>query len=126
MTQSLEDYLETIYLLTLSKKVARVKDISELLEVKKPSVINAIKELTGRNYISHEKYGYIELTEQGILEASKILEKHNLIKKFLVEVLKVDEKTAEKDACSMEHFLSKETLSKIEIYTKNGGSHEPQ
>jgi DtxR family transcriptional regulator, Mn-dependent transcriptional regulator len=116
MTQSLEDYLETIYLLTEEKKVARVKDISEKLNVKKPSVITALKDLERRNFILHEKYGYIELTFDGLNEAKIIFKKHTMLKNFLTNVIGVSEIIAETDACSIEHCLSEETLSKIEIF----------
>lgn len=119
MTQSLEDYLETIYLIGLDKKVVRVKDISEKLAVKKPSVIKALRELSTREYIEHERYGYIELTQTGLKEAKIILEKHRMLKSFLINYLGVPETIAEKDACCMEHILSPETLSGIEHAMKN-------
>lgn len=113
MTQSQEDYLEAIYLISLDSSVARVKDISERLNVKKPSVINALKELSKREFINQEKYGYIRLTETGLAEAKKIFKKHTLIKDYLIKVLNVSDETAEKDACMIEHCLSDETLSKM-------------
>lgn len=120
MTQSLEDYLETIYLIIQTNKVARVKEISERMNVKKPSAINAIKELGKRGLLHHEKYGYIELTDEGIKAAEIIFEKHKMIKKFLIDVLGVSEEVAENDACQMEHILTKETLDSIEKFmTKN-------
>jgi DtxR family Mn-dependent transcriptional regulator len=119
MTQSLEDYLEAIYILINQKKVARVKEVSEMLSVKKPSVITALKELKARNFIQHEKYGYIELTEEGRKEAGRILDKHQLLKKFLIEVIGVNESQAETEACSIEHYLSTETAEKIRKFTES-------
>jgi DtxR family transcriptional regulator, Mn-dependent transcriptional regulator len=118
MTQSLEDYLEAIYLVTLDRKVARVKDISDRLSVKKPSVINAIRELKSLDYLSQERYGYIEMTGKGLKQAGLIFKKHSMLKEFLMEVIGVSEKTAENDACGMEHILSGETLLKIERFTR--------
>ena len=118
MTQSLEDYLETILLLTEEKSVARVKDISEKMNVKKPSVVTALKELENRNYIFHEKYGYIELTTEGKSEAVMIFNKHKLLKRFLKDTLGVSEENSEKDACIIEHFLSDETLDRIDLFMK--------
>lgn len=118
MTQSQEDYLETIYLITVNNSVARVKEISEKLNVKKPSVITAVKELSKREFITQEKYGYITLTEKGKEEAKKIFGKHTLIKNFLMSVLLISETNAEKDACLMEHYLSEETITKIDNFLK--------
>jgi DtxR family Mn-dependent transcriptional regulator len=119
VTQSLEDYLEAIYLIIQKKKVARVKDISEQLSVKKPSVINAVKELEARNMVVHEKYGYIELTPQGEEAAEKIYERHQTIHAFLRDFLKVTDEVAEDDACKIEHHLSPETFDKLKLYMKN-------
>ncbi|OHD06469.1 MAG: hypothetical protein A2086_01800 [Spirochaetes bacterium GWD1_27_9] len=119
MTKSLEDYLEAIFILTEEKRVARVKDLSQKLNVKKPSVINALKELENRHFVSHEKYGYIELTDEGKNEAQTILNKHIMLKRFLKDIIGVSEEVAENDACSIEHYLNIETLQKIEIFMDN-------
>jgi DtxR family Mn-dependent transcriptional regulator len=113
LTKSLEDYLEAIKILTLDKKVTRVKEISEFLDVKSSSVVSALNILKNKGYIKQEKYGYIELTEIGDKEATKILNKHRIVMKFLVNVLKVSENTAKNDACKIEHIISEETLKKM-------------
>lgn len=118
MTKSLEDYLETIYLVLNDKKVARVKDISNRLSVSQPSVVQAIKELKEKNYLLQEPYGYIELTADGIKKAREVLMKHLILKKFFIKVLGVSEKTAEEDACKVEHFLSDETIIKVKDFLK--------
>ncbi|MCM8818884.1 MAG: metal-dependent transcriptional regulator [Candidatus Omnitrophica bacterium] len=113
LTESLEDYLEAIKILTLDKKITRVKEISELLNVKSSSVVNALNILRKNGYIKQEKYGYIELTSLGNKEATKILRKHKVLTKFLVRILKVSEKVAENDACKIEHVISEEIFKKI-------------
>lgn len=120
MTQSLEDYLETIFVLNKGRAVVRVKEISEKMDVKKPSVINAMRELKKQDLVRQEHYGFIELTASGRSRAQAILKKHEVLKDFLVRVLGVSEKNADEDACSMEHILSGETLGKIENMVRQG------
>ena len=117
MTNSLEDYLETIYLLVQANGHARVRDVALALHVKMPSVIKAVLELKKHGFVSQEPYGAVDLTEDGIRAASQILGRHTLLKEFLL-LLKVTEETAEKDACSMEHYLSPETLARITEFIK--------
>jgi len=119
MTKSLEDYLEVIYQLSLTNQFIRVSYVAKKLNVSNSSVNNAIKELTQRNLITHQKYGMIELTESGLVEAKKITGKHTLLKSFFVNVLKVSESNAESDACAMEHFISEESLKQMIQYMKN-------
>ena len=59
----------------------------------------------------------MELTEEGERVASMILNRHILLKGFLIK-LGVSEAIADKDACCMEHILSAETLGKIEDFMK--------
>ncbi len=113
LSQSLEDYLEAIYIVSLDKKIARVKDLVNRLGVKSSSVIGALKKLGAKGYIEHEHYGHIELTEEGSKRAERLYDRHTTLTKFFHEILHVDEKTAEKDACQIEHDLSEESYSKI-------------
>ena len=117
MTNSLEDYLETIYLLVQENGQARVRDVALALHVKMPSVIKAVLELKKHGYVTQEPYGAVNLTEDGTRMASEILGRHTLLKDFLM-VLKVSDKIADKDACAMEHFLSPETLTRITEFVK--------
>ncbi len=118
MTQSLEDYLETISHLVAHQKVTRVKDIAESMKVSRPSVHIALHELADRGLVIHERYGYIELTREGEATAAEIIRKHTMYKQFLIEILGVPKEIAEKDACSMEHFLSPETEKRIKNYVR--------
>jgi DtxR family Mn-dependent transcriptional regulator len=113
LSKSLEDYLEAIYMVSQNKKTVRVKDLIKMLNVKTASVIGALKKLEQRGLVEHEHYGYIELTPAGEKKAIRIYEKHTVLIRFLSQFLKVNEKTAEKDACLMEHCISDETFGKI-------------
>ncbi len=118
MTQSLEDYLETIYtLLQNDAKGACVRDVAKHLNVKMPSVVKAASELKKLGLITQEPYATIELTAKGLRVAKMVAGRHNLLRNFLVK-LGVSSKTADKDACLMEHILSAETLDKIRSYTE--------
>jgi len=113
LSHCLEDYLEGIYIINIGKKVVRVKELAEFLKVKTPSVVDAVSKLEKRGLVNHEKYGYLSLSREGISVAKSIYNKHEYIYKFLNEVLGVDEDNSEKDACGIEHHISKATLNKI-------------
>lgn len=117
LSQSLEDYLEMVHMLRLANGIARVKDIAAALTVKMPSVAKAVLELKKLGLVTQEPYSGVELTEEGQRVAAMILNRHILLKGFLIR-LGVSEAIADKDACSMEHILSAETLSKIEEFMK--------
>ncbi|MBQ3834784.1 MAG: metal-dependent transcriptional regulator [Elusimicrobia bacterium] len=113
LTESLENYLETIAMLKRENKIARVKDISKELDVKNSSVNIALNVLADKGLVIHEKYGYVDLTEEGQKIADDIQHKEDVLVKFFTEILGVDQEIALKDACRMEHTISDETLAKL-------------
>lgn len=119
MTQSLEDYIEVVYVLIRDKHTARVRDIAKSLKVKMPSVVKAIAELKRLELVAQEPYGDVELTPKGRRIATVILNRHNQIRDFLLKI-GVSSRIANKDACRMEHILSAETMDKIRDYLKKG------
>ena len=117
MTQSLEDYIETIYVIIGEGKPAQVRDVARLLDVKMPSVVKAIHELKKLGLVTQEPYAPINLTAKGARLAKQVFARHELLRNFLVK-LGVGRKAADRDACLMEHILSAETIDKIRDYTE--------
>ena len=120
MQESGEMYLETI--LVLSKKGAPVRslDVARQLNVSKPSVSRAMGILKNGNYIVIDEQGYITLTAEGSKIAKKIYERHIVISELLME-LGVDMKTAEEDACRIEHVISDKTFKALKKHRKEYG-----
>jgi DtxR family Mn-dependent transcriptional regulator len=118
LTPSLENYLETIWVLSLKQRVVRTKDIAKSVSVNVASVVGAIRTLSGKGLVVHEKYGYTELTQRGVAIAKEIYEKHRILSRFFYEILGVRSETAAKDACQIEHYISKETMDRLIKFIK--------
>ncbi|MCT4563673.1 MAG: metal-dependent transcriptional regulator [Maledivibacter sp.] len=114
--ESIEMYLETIYLLEKHHGHAHGVDIAEALGVSKASVSKAMKQLKDQNLVEKEIYGSITLTEKGRKISEKIYYKHKLIADFLEHSLGLTTTEASKNACKMEHFVSDSMLRAIEDY----------
>ena len=110
--ESVQDYLETILVLSKRLPVVRSIDIANELEYSKPSVSVAMKNLKGKGYITVSNEGYINLTEEGKKLASDTYERHTLISQWLVD-LGVSPETASADACRIEHDLSQESFDAL-------------
>ena len=110
--ESAENYLETIFVLQKRNGYVRSIDIATELNFSKPSISNAMKQLSSKGYIQMDESRLITLTEKGRQVAEQIYERHQLISEFL-EMLGVDSQTAAEDACKIEHVLSKETFEKF-------------
>lgn len=117
LTESIEDYIETIYLEGKKNgKGVRITDIALKLNVSKASANDAVRKLKGLGHVDHERYGQIFLTESGEDLAEKVYEKHRLITEFLIKALDVSLENAEKDACGIEHIICEETFEKMKAY----------
>ena len=116
INESSENYLESILILEQRNPSVRMSDIAAMLHVSKPSVNKAMGVLKDAGYIHQEVYGTIHLTEAGRQYAEKVYSRHVLFKRFLTEVLEIDEATAEEDSCHMEHCVSDETIDKLRIF----------
>ena len=122
-SESLENYLETIYM--FGGNDVKSIDLANHLKVSRASVNNAINSLIEKKLVTKALYGNITLTEEGVEVSKKILDKHELLKAFLIEVLEVNPKQAEDEACGIEHVISDYTANQIKKLMKQikNGSH---
>ena len=106
--ESLEDYLETILILSRRLSAVRSVDVATELNYSKPSVSVAVKNLKNREYVTVSEDGFLHLTEEGRKIAESVYERHTLLTDWLVH-LGVDPKVAASDACKMEHDITPES-----------------
>lgn len=118
LTPVWENYLKVILELYENRGVARVTDIAEIFGVTKATVSKTVKKLIFIGLVQKEKYGPIWLTDSGKAWAVTIRNRNIIIKDFLIEVLGIDSKVSEKDACMMEHVISSQALERIEAIIK--------
>ena len=114
-----EDYLETI--LVLQKKLGMVRsvDVARHMEVSKPSVCHAVATLRNGGFLTMDKDHFLHLTDVGREVAEKIYERHCFFTEQLITA-GVDPKTAEADACRIEHTISQDSFEKIRDAHKQG------
>jgi len=111
-TDTEQDYLKAILNITETKGFARTKDVAKALGVRPATTVEMLKKLEEKGLIKREHYGPTVLTEKGTRIAAITLKKHKLLLDFFKMIL-VPEEEAEKDACDMEHHLSKVTNEQL-------------
>lgn len=116
-----EDYLEAVLIVERQKGAVRSFDIAEWLGVSTPSVSRAVSLLKKGGFLC-VKDNFLCLTDIGRGVAEKIYERHCYFKQRLIDV-GVDEETAEREACLLEHGLSDDSFSKIK--TAAGSKQAP-
>ncbi len=113
--ESAEMYLETIYVLSQKTGTVRSIDIAEHMGYSKPSVSRAVSLLKNGGYLTADADGYLSLTENGHQAAKNIFERHTVLSEFLA-FIGVDDETAAKDACKIEHVVSEQTIAAIKNF----------
>lgn len=83
LTPALEDYLEMTYRLCLEGHYTRINKLSERLNVRPPSASKMISRLMKLGYLEYDSLDSIMLTEEGRKAGAYLLERHNIIERFL-------------------------------------------
>jgi DtxR family Mn-dependent transcriptional regulator len=118
LSGNMEDYLEAILCIGQEQAAVRVRDIAKRMDITMPSVSGALKNLEKQGFVRHPRYDWIDLTHEGRRIATEVFNRHKAIRGFLTEVLEIDPKTAERDACGMEHSISGVTLDRLVRFMK--------
>lgn len=107
-----EDYLEAILILQQQQGLVRSVDVARFMGFSKASISHAVGLLRNGGFLTVDKEGYLLLTDIGRETAKKIYERHCFFRDRLIQV-GVDSKTAESDACKIEHVISEESFQKL-------------
>ena len=120
-----EDYLEAILVLHKKMVMVRSVDVARYMEVSKPSVCHAVAVLQEGGFLIMDEDHFLHLTEAGKEIAEKIYERHRFFTDRLIKA-GVDPRTAEADACRIEHVISDETFRRLkEKYQSKNENRRP-
>jgi len=119
LTESGENYLEAILKLEQHPGDAvRSVDVAATMSVSRASVSKAMHQLRETGLVDFDPYGLVGLTDTGRKIAGEILERHEMLRRFLTQVLGVEASVADAEACRMEHAISQSTKQKWMAYLR--------
>lgn len=101
-----ENYLKALFHLSHKNGDVSVKDLSDQLSIKMPTVTSMMKRLAEKGLVSYESYKPLNLTTRGLKEARLIVRKHRLTEMFLVEKMEFSWEEVHEIAEQMEHIHS--------------------
>ena len=113
LSESLENYLEAILAIEDEKHAARPKDVAERLAVSAPSVTAALQNLSARALVNYAPYDLVTLTDRGRDLALNVKRRHVALRRFFVDLLRLDVAEADDLACRMEHSLPTHALGRL-------------
>lgn len=115
LSSAMEDYLEMIFRTGKQEGIVRIGRLAELLNVKASSATKMVQKLGKLGLVRYERYGFIELTEDGKNVGEYLLYRHNVIEGFLKLIGIKENLLVETEL--IEHNISPETLKKMKILT---------
>lgn len=113
LSESLEDYLEVIADLAETGNKVRSSNIADRLNVKRPSVTSALRQLSERGLIKYRPYLPISLTAKGARQARSVQRRHGTMHDFLTRILGVQDQKAEEIACRLEHAMDQDVTNRL-------------
>lgn len=106
-------YLKEILAMSNGGKAARTNGLALALKVAPASATEMLAKLARKGLVAHQPYRGASLTPKGRREAEKVMRRYQLLERFLVECLGIGQQEAKRQACLMEHCVSRETEKRI-------------
>lgn len=106
LSATVEEYLETIYNMSMEDEVVIGARLAEKFRVAPPTVTEMLKRLVRDGYIEMDNRRQVTLTEAGNQAAEAVLRRHRLTERFLVDMLGMQWHQVHEEACRLEHFIS--------------------
>ena len=118
LTKSEEDYLKALFQLLIEDNSEKVgnNQLAEYLKVSPASTNNMIKKLKTKNYVVSEKYGKLELTDEGRAIAVRLIRKHRLWETFLYNYLNFSWDEVHEVAEQLEHIKSYKLIDELDRF----------
>lgn len=106
LSATVEEYLETIYNMTMEDELVIGARLAEKFRVSAPTVTEMLKRLVRDGYIEMDNKRHVVLTKAGNQAAEAVLRRHRLTERFLVDMLGMQWHEVHEEACRLEHFIS--------------------
>ena len=114
LTDTQQNYLEAIFMLSENDDSGiHLIDIANKLGVRPPSAAEVISRLKDMELVTQERRDKILLTNSGRKIGEQVAARHESIRLFLTDILRVPDDIAETDACKIEHALDTTTYGRL-------------
>lgn len=117
VSEAIQNYLETIYILSLKQSEVHAIDVCAYLSYSRPTVSIVLRQMRENGLVTVDDLNHIHLTQEGLDIATALYERHTVISELLIE-LGVSPEVAVRDACKIEHDLSQETFDAIKRHAQ--------
>ncbi|MBO4523782.1 metal-dependent transcriptional regulator [Ruminococcus sp.] len=117
ITEAVENYLETILILSQKQPDVHAIDICSYLGYSRPTVSIILKKMKDEGLVTVDDDNHIKLTDIGKDVAERIYDRHTVLTDLFI-YLGVNRDVAAEDACMVEHDISDETFECLKAHYK--------
>ena len=117
LSKTIEEYIETIFLLQQKHGKARTGDIASVLVLRPSSVTEMLQKLTTKGLVKYRPYYGVILTSKGEKLARELMLRHKTLANLL-QIIGVDNETAEIDACQINHHVTSKTMERLDKFVE--------
>ncbi len=110
-----EMYLRTIYELEEEGIVPLRARIAERLHQSGPTVSQTVARMERDNLVHVQGDRHLELTAEGRARATRVMRKHRLAERLLIDVIGLDWEKVHDEACRWEHVISEDVERKLVV-----------
>jgi DtxR family Mn-dependent transcriptional regulator len=108
-----EEYLETIYNMTMEGEPVIGARLAEKFRVSRPSAMEMIRKLESDGYAVLDRNKHVSLTPSGRELTEQVLRRHRLAERMLFDLLGMDPISAHEQAHTIEHGMSDDMAQRI-------------
>ena len=118
LTKNEEDYLKALFHLSVERGLAKTgtNQLAEYLQVTPASANNMLKKLKAKGLVDYEKYGKLELTDEGESIATMLVRKHRLWETFLQRHMNFSWDQVHDVAEQLEHIRSDKLVEELDKF----------
>ena len=113
-SQTKENYLKAIFSISQKKDNISITELSEIMQVSKPTANSMVKKMQDKGWVVYEKYKPLKLTSKGQTEAALIVRKHRLAEMFLAKIMDFGWEEVHDIAEEMEHLQSTKLFDRMD------------
>lgn len=114
MSAVVDEYLETIYNVTMEGDPVIAARLAQKFGVSAPNVAAILQRMEHDGLVTRDERKMVRLTEAGRSQAEAALRRHRLTERFLGEMLGLDWITAHEQAHHLEHGLTPQIEARID------------
>ncbi|HSV73650.1 MAG TPA: metal-dependent transcriptional regulator [Chthonomonadales bacterium] len=114
LSESVEEYLQTIWRLQLAGGAVAPGAIAQRLGVAPPSVTLMLRRLQAEGLVERRGNAGVRCTERGAAVAHAVVRRHRLLERLLVDLVRVPASEVHQLACDLEHRIPDPIADRIE------------